>query len=380
MAFRRSTHDFRAKSVPKMTVTHFTDLTVRALPEGLHFDQHTPGFALRVGKHRRTWLAIAVPNRTKIRLGHYPEMTLQTARKQALLALATPRSPRTAPAFPDAVKAYLAQGTWRPSTRRQIEWTFRHYFPYTKTLDKISHADIAAIIDPIKKPSQRAHALTYIRAFFNWCVPRYLSYSPCTGLKAPRIPSRSRVLTDDELNRVWHAAEQCGAFGIIVKLLILTGQRRGEIAALRASWIKDGTLTLPANATKNGREHTFPTSASCVALLKKTLKKRRAVDEYLFPADPPSTAPFNGWSKSKARLDKLSGVTDWKLHDLRRTFATKLAALGTPIQVTEKLLNHVSGTYGGIVGIYQRHAYWEEQKVAIAAYDAHLQQLFEQST
>lgn len=77
---------FPCQKRAKMSVAHFTDLTVRALPEGLHFDERTPGFAIRVGKRRRTWLVVKEPNRTKIRLGHYPDMTLQTARKRALVA------------------------------------------------------------------------------------------------------------------------------------------------------------------------------------------------------------------------------------------------------------------------------------------------------
>src|SRR5205085_5472157 len=86
-----------------------------------------------------------------------------------------------------------------------------------------------------------------------------------------------------------------------------------------------------------------------------------------FPARSKNQAPFNGWSKSKARLDRACGIKDWSLHDLRRTFATKLAAPGTPIHVTEKLLNHASG----IAAVYNRHSYFEEMKAAVAAYESH---------
>src|SRR5207302_11256257 len=94
-----------------------------------------------------------------------------------------------------------------------------------------------------------------------------------------------------------------------------------------------------------------------------------------FPARGRPTQPFNGWSKNKSALDKASGVQNWTLHDLRRTFATKLASLGVAQPVTEKLLNHVSGLHSGVSGIYNRHSYWEEMKAAIAAYEAHLTQL-----
>ena len=88
---------------------------------------------------------------------------------------------------------------------------------------------------------------------------------------------------------------------------------------------------------------------------------------------------FSGWSTSKAALDKLSGVSGWTLHDLRRTFATNLAALGTPIHVTERLLNHVSGTQSGIVAVYQRHSYMPEMRKAVEARERHLHALVEQA-
>ena len=99
--------------------------------------------------------------------------------------------------------------------------------------------------------------------------------------------------------------------------------------------------------------------------------------EYLFPASRAKargklTTSFNGWSKSKETFDKGCEISPWTLHDLRRTFATNLAALGTPIHVTEKLLNHVSGTTGGLVGIYQRHAYADEMRTAMLTWEKRL--------
>ena len=93
--------------------------------------------------------------------------------------------------------------------------------------------------------------------------------------------------------------------------------------------------------------------------------------QYFFPARG-SQVPFNGWSKCKNALDKKVAITPWTLHDLRRTFATQLAALGTPIHITERLLNHVSGTQSGIVAVYQRHNYMDEMRAAIERYETHL--------
>jgi len=157
-------------------------------------------------------------------------------------------------------------------------------------------------------------------------------------------------------------------FHSIVQLLIYTGQRRNEIASLRAEWIdfENRTITLPPLITKNKRQHTFPFGKMAEAVLKKGAKTG-----LLFPARG-KDGPFNGWSKVKPAFERNCEIEPWVLHDLRRTFATNLAALGVPIHVTEKLLNHVSGTTGGIVAVYQRHAYLDEMRLAIDAWEKHL--------
>ena len=163
-------------------------------------------------------------------------------------------------------------------------------------------------------------------------------------------------------------------FGFIVMLLILTGQRRGEIAALKWSYINvdDRTITLPAEATKNRRQHTFPFGQGVADILEGMPQ----LGDYLFPASrehvrgKPTTV-FNGWPKAKAQLDaKLENVEPWTLHDLRRTFSTGLAALGIAQVVVEKLLNHVSGgALSPIAQVYNRHSYMAEMRAAIEAWE-----------
>jgi integrase len=155
-------------------------------------------------------------------------------------------------------------------------------------------------------------------------------------------------------------------------LLILTGQRRGEIGALCWSWIDFGehTVTIPSAVAKNNRAHTFPIGP----LTAEILQSVPHIGEFLFPASREhvrgrSTNVFNGWSKCKIAFDKAAGVNDYRIHDLRRTFATGLASLGTPVQVTERLLNHISGTHAGIVGIHQRHTYMQEMRSAMVAWE-----------
>jgi integrase len=142
-------------------------------------------------------------------------------------------------------------------------------------------------------------------------------------------------------------------YGTIVRLLILTGQRRGEITQLSPQMVGEDLVTLPNWLTKNGREHLLPVGPLAAAMLAAAASSNELDTRfYIFPAQGNPEACFDGFTKCKTRLDALSRVTGWRLHDLRRTFASGLASLGIAMPVTERLLNHVSGSFGGIVGVY----------------------------
>lgn len=355
-----------------MPTLHFTDIGLRSLPEGVYFDEKTPAFGLRVGKHRKTWFVLKEPNRTRLRIGHYPALSLAEARKKAMVAIGTPMEVRRkVPSFPEARRQFLEQGVWRPRSRYQITRNLERHFDWKKPIDKITHGDVAEAIDRIEAKSQAAHAFKDIRTFFNWCVPRYLKSSPCTGLKPPpQNPPRSRVLSDDELRAVWNTAVEYGyPFGHIVRLLILTGQRRSEIAGLRSEWIVGDTIVFPAEITKNHREHVLPLGPMAKALIAD-LKG----EGLLFKARGSELA-FSGFGASKAAFDRRCPIKPWTLHDLRRTMATNLAKMGTPIHVTEKVLNHVTGTAGGLVAVYQRHNYREEMRMKLKEYELHISEI-----
>jgi hypothetical protein len=193
-------------------VPNLTDLTVRSLPEGLHFDSKLPSFGIRVQKRRKTWIVVKQPNRTKVRLGYYPTLSLADARKKALIALGTPHTRIDAPTFPDAREAFLAQDKWRPRSLKVLNSSLKH-FDWKRPIDKITHDDVAKALEAIPHQSARAHALKDIRTFFNWCVPRYLPSSPCVGFKMPAYKRRKRLLTDAEIRSIWKAAEQMGVYG-----------------------------------------------------------------------------------------------------------------------------------------------------------------------
>jgi hypothetical protein len=194
-----------------MSVLHFTDVAIRSLPEGYHYDETLKAFGIWVGKRRKTWIVLKEPNRTKVKLGVYPTVTLAEARKKALVALGTAHNPSKAPPFPEALEQFLALDRWKPTSKYQLTRNINRFFKWTKPVDKITHNEVAAIIEAIPKKGQAAHSLKDIKTFFNWCVPRWRTDNPCLGLAARRYKPRERVLTDEELKRTWTAAETMSA-------------------------------------------------------------------------------------------------------------------------------------------------------------------------
>jgi integrase len=207
---------------------------------------------------------------------------------------------------------------------------------------------------------------------FKWCTEKnqkILRANPYTGFTMPNpTVERERVLTLDELARVWHAAGDVGQpFGALVRVLILTGQRREEVAGMKEAEINRPRClwTIPGDRAKNGKANPVHLTAPAIAEIDSTVR----VGKKGLVFSTTGTTPFSGFGKAKARLDSLvSAGEPWRLHDLRRTFATQLADLGVSQEVTEALLNHVSGTKAGVAGIYNRHDYAEQRRHALTAW------------
>jgi integrase len=217
--------------------------------------------------------------------------------------------------------------------------------------------------------ANRVYSIT--RKLFGWAVEQeIIPVSPLTGLKAPAVEkSRDRILTDQELRAVWQAAGRMGVYGALVRLLVLTGQRRGEIAGL--TWdeidLDKRLISLPRERVKNDRAHEVPLSPQAAALIEAL---PRLSDRYVFSLD--GSVPIGGFGKFKAQFDKLCGVENFTLHDLRRSAASGMARLRVSLPVIEKVLNHVSGSFAGVVGIYQRHDFAGEKRKALELWGAHV--------
>jgi integrase len=228
-----------------------------------------------------------------------------------------------------------------------------------KTLDAMARKGSAAMA---------ARTAAYGKAAYGWAVKRgAIPANPFVNLPVASPARRERVLSDDELAAIWRATDGPGPFNGIVRMLILTGQRREEVAGMTWAELSDdlSTWIIPASRAKNGATHIVPVSAPAQDLL-------RNVPRFVELAFPGLRGTFNGFSKAKAALDARSGVTDWRLHDLRRTAATGLQRLGVRLEVTEQVLNHVSGSRAGIVGVYQRHDFASEKRAALDAWGAHV--------
>ncbi len=252
-----------------------------------------------------------------------------------------------------------------------------------RPIASITQRDVIELLDSIVdrgSPVLANRVLAIVRKLFNWCCERgTLQTSPCDRVKAPAPESkRDRVLTDAELALIWNGAGSLGyPFGPFTQLLILIGQRREEVAGMRWSELdSDMTMwTLPAARAKNNVQHQVPIVPWVRAILG-SLPRIEGSDYILTTTGRNS---ISGYSKAKAALDKaataLNGHTPippWVVHDVRRTVATRMAKLGVALPTVEKLLNHTSGSFAGVAGIYQRHDFADEKRRALEVWGRHV--------
>ena len=237
-----------------------------------------------------------------------------------------------------------------------------------RTIASIRRRDVIELVESIAVDGRGYRAnrtLAALSKFFNWLVARdALAFSPVTGVEPPHKEEvRERVLSDAELRAVWLACEHDGALGQAIRMLILTGARRNEVGRMEWSEIDDRIWTLPAERSKNGCKHEVPLSSQAWALIEA--RPQFAGCSYVFSAQ--GKGPVNSWGKVKRRISTRTGITaeTWRLHDLRRTAATGMQKLGVQVPVIEKALNHQSGVFRGVAGIYPRHDYADDIRIAL---------------
>jgi integrase len=322
-------------------------------------------------------------------------LDLKAARElgsKALRAVAEGRDPgrektrrRASPAAKDnsiehLVEQFIARHCarhYRIGSARETERILRrHVLPAWRgfTTSEITRADVRALVEPMEStPVQANHVYRKVRRLFSWAVEQELvAASPVAGMKVP-FPetARDRVLSDFELLLVWQAAEMLGGpGGLLIKLLMLTGQRRSEVAGM--TWdeldLEQGTWTLPGPRVKNGKTHIVPLAAAVVELLAAAPRLGA------YAASLTGKRPITEFAAIKNAIDALlpPDTPRWVIHDLRRSFASGLARLGVGLPVIERALNHVSGSFRGVVGIYQRHDYQHEIRAATETWASHI--------
>ncbi len=387
-----------------------TDLGVKRLkspgkPQTDYWDSLTPGFGIRVtDKGRKSWVMMTrVFNQDKgkktlarFTLGTYPAMNLAAARKAGAAKLdevtqgnesgidtRAKRPPPTlvkARTIEDAVAEFFrlyVKTNLRAGTAEQYRIAFDvHALPRWegRTIDDIHRSDIITLLDEIVAagtPIAANRTLSAISKFFNWAAPRYdLGMLPTLGVEKPsKEKSRERVLTDAELVLLWSATEKLGwPFGPFVRMLLITAQRRGEVAMMQWKHVDldKAMWTIPQALTKADRTHAVPLSPLAVELLEDLPR----IGKFVFTTT--GDKPLSGFSRMKSRLGNLTGFTDWNIHDLRRTAGTNMAQLRIPTSTISKVLNHAEG---GVTPIYVRHSFGPEKRDALGTWASKLESI-----
>ncbi len=279
-----------------------------------------------------------------------------------------PRAAESVDTLGTIADEYLRHATSRPRTlverRRHLT---RDWAPHRgQPAASLTRADISKRLFEIKEQhgviaSNRSRST--LHAVMAWAAehgriidaPRF----PPKVLRSE--PRRERVLGLDELRTVWHAAGD-GDYAAIVRLLMLTGQRREEVGGMRWSELDldAARWSLPPERTKNGKPHVVPLGRQAVAILRAV--ERKEDRDLLFGN---GSGAFSGWSRCKRRLDGRASIAPWTLHDLRRSWATHVAKLTGRVDVVEMALNHRSGVLGGVAGTYIRETFLDERARAM---------------
>lgn len=422
----------RTALIPKIALTQRAVDAMRPPASGRveYFDRMLPGFGLRVAAGgRKSWFVMYRVNGKKVRetIGTLASLpSVADARERARASVrqaqagihpvqarrATPG--RAATTFAAAVDRYLreyVERNTRSSTMRETHRILEHdAIPRwaEKLISSITRSDVGELIDEIANrgaPVQSNRTLARLKTFFSWALDHDLiETDPSIRVRMrTREVARDRALSDEEIRAFWFACERQGwPFGPLFRLLLLTAQRRDEVAAME--WhelnLQERLWVIPRHRAKNNRAHDVPLSALAMktieALPQFPSQQQAACDtarggSLVFTTN--GLRPVSGFSRAKAGVDKhmmvqlraaLDKVSEdrssshsehWILHDLRRTAATGMARLNVPPHVVDKVLNHTSGTIRGVAAIYNRHAYLGERREALEAWGRYVEHI-----
>lgn len=378
-------------------------------------DQHRDaprGFTLKVAKSGAKVFVLryrAGGRDREVTIGEYGTWNLKAARLQAhevrrqidagMDPLAERARADSEPTAADAVEQYCKRHADRQTNghkvRRVLEMHFVSKLRHTK-LHEIRRRDVIKLVEGLAAtyPRQAAMLLTYIKLVFAWAEDReIIEANPVATLKPHKIDPRMkatprrRVLTDDEITAFWNGVDESPLHrltGIALKLVLLTGQRPGEVAGMRWDEIEGDVWIIPASRRgKTDTSHVVPLTGTALDLLAEArdeterLGKRRRSESsgFVFEARPGAPITVNAIDRAVKRHAAALGNTEaqdgghWRPHDLRRTCRTRLSAAHIPESVAEAVIGH---TRKGIVAVYDQHAYAEEKRAALETWERHL--------
>jgi integrase len=386
--------------MPRIKLTKSTIATLPIPSSDLvYWDAASPGFGLKVTpKGRKVFIVLyriggAGSKLRKYTIGPYGRVTLHQARVAAQKVFAAKLDGRdpaaekreskrriVADLVQDLLEGFITQRLSQNRSGAEIARILRREVgkPWAgRSIHSIGKRDVVEVVSAIVQrgaPSAANKTLKSLKTFLRWCVGRaVLDRSPAEGVPLPaKEVARDRVLSDTELTQILLAARQMGGpYSAIVELLALTGQRREEVACL--GWeeldLPERVWTIPKARTKNGKAHVVHLSRQSSAVLQSVDKRGPLLFTLL------GSKPFQDFTRAKRRLDQLSEVTGWRLHDLRRTCVSGMARLGVAPHVADKILNHQAGTISGVAAVYQRHEFLAERRAALDLWGVHIDQL-----
>lgn len=359
-----------------------TEISIRALSvdrgQRTFFDDTLRGFGVRVSHGgAKSYVLMHGKARTLTTIGRIDGISLKDARQEAKDILYAPKQQAPTFTFKAALDAFLAmrvRPSNKPSTAEETERLLTRHFASLddKSLASLKARDFLAITNALivaGTPSEANHAFTAVKTMLRWSRGQgYMDRHPLEDATRPYKPiSRDRWLNNQELAAVLTTAANQGLYGLLVLVLLYTGQRLGQVAHLRREWIEGDTLRFPASIMKSGREHLIPIGPATQELLA------RRNTPLLF--ENGNGKPFANYGKSHDVFLTTSGVPHFTRHDLRRTYSTGLARLGVAPHVIERLLDHSTGTISGIAAIYNRYSFMAEMRQAVEKWEAHLTSL-----